>query len=128
MIKKNILIAEDESLIASIIKEIAEDEGFNVSIVSTGNEAFTLIAANRELYDCVILDLKLPGMNGEEVVKHLDTLGSDTKIVIYSGLLDSDIYARLNRFDMVISCHQKPTNISIFRSIFRTITENGIEK
>lgn len=121
---KNILIAEDEKFISSVIKEIAEREGFNVSVVSTGNEAFTLIAANRDLYDCVILDLKLPGMNGECIIEHLDKLGSDTKIIVYSGLLDPETYARLNRFDMVISCHQKPTSMSIFESIFKTINEN----
>jgi DNA-binding response OmpR family regulator len=123
--RKHVLVVEDEPNLASLMKEIAEDEGFTVSIAVNGNEAFSMIAANRELYSCVILDLKLPGMDGEKIVSHLETLGSDTKIIVYSGVMDSEIFARLSKFETVVSCHKKPVSNDIIKSILANISMRG---
>lgn len=122
---RHVLIVEDEPQIVDLIKQVAADEGFRVSVAVTGNEAFSLIAANQELYDCVVMDLALPGMNGDEVIEHLARLQARARIVVYSGYIDKDVYAKLNQFEMVVSCHEKPVRINVLRSVFRTISEKG---
>ena len=82
------LIVEDEPMVSDLLKEIGIEEGFRISIAVTGNEAFSMIAANNELYDCVFLDLGLPGMQGEEVIQHLARLNSKAKIIICSASID----------------------------------------
>lgn len=121
----HILIVEDDEDVSNLMMYVAKEEGFIVSLAVTGPEAFSLIAANRELYDCAILDLGLPGMNGEDVIEHLDRLGCETQIIVYSASVNSEIYQRLQRFDTVVSCHNKPVSIAIVRSILQSIRDRG---
>jgi len=123
--RPHILIAEDDELVSELLKEVAMKEGFKVSIAVTGNEAFSLIATNQELYSCVFLDLSLPGMHGKDIIKNLTKLNSRTKIIVYSGFIDEQIYEELKRFKIVVSCQMKPISYTVLRSIFVTILENG---
>lgn len=68
---KKILIVEDETDIAQLVKLYLEKGGFRTTIASTGIEALTLIKTNRP--DIVILDLMLPEMDGLEICKKIRT-------------------------------------------------------
>jgi CheY-like chemotaxis protein len=65
----NILVVEDEQLIARLLKEILEIEGYNVTTVLNGKDAvqFTL----RETPHLIIVDIMLPEMDGYAVIRHL---------------------------------------------------------
>ena len=63
------MVVEDEARIASFVKVGLESEGFAVDRAATGREAIDhLVTAT---YDLVVLDLILPDMGGEEVLRHL---------------------------------------------------------
>lgn len=61
---EKILIIEDEKKISDIVKSYLERDGFNVTVVETGREALKLI---KDKFDLIILDLKLPDIDGEEI-------------------------------------------------------------
>jgi DNA-binding response OmpR family regulator len=63
-----ILIVEDERKISDIVKSYLEREGFHVTIADTGEKALRLI---KDRFDLVILDLKLPDIDGEEVCRSI---------------------------------------------------------
>jgi len=63
-----ILIVEDEKKIAGIVKSYLEREGFEVTAVETGEAAIREISSG---VDLVILDLKLPDIDGEDVCKSI---------------------------------------------------------
>ncbi|MGO9612501.1 MAG: response regulator transcription factor [Dissulfurispiraceae bacterium] len=63
-----ILIVEDEKKIADIVKSYLEREGFEVTAVETGSAAISVI---RKGFDLVILDLKLPDIDGETVCAYI---------------------------------------------------------
>ncbi len=63
-----ILIVEDEKKIADIVKSYLEREGFEVTAVETGEAAISEI---RTGFDLVILDLRLPDIDGETVCKYI---------------------------------------------------------
>lgn len=63
-----ILIVEDEKKIAGIVKSYLEREGFEVTAVETGEAAIREISGG---FDLVILDLKLPDIDGEDVCKSI---------------------------------------------------------
>lgn len=67
--KPHILIIEDETGIADILRLYLEREGFRVSHTMTGGEAFNLL--KKELPDLIILDLILPDIEGEELCQRL---------------------------------------------------------
>lgn len=69
MVTKRILIVEDDLSIANLQKDYLELEGYEVSIVTSGDEALQLL--ERETFDLVILDIMLPGVDGFGVLRKL---------------------------------------------------------
>ncbi|KYH40679.1 MAG: response regulator receiver domain-containing protein [Candidatus Bathyarchaeota archaeon B26-2] len=66
---KSILIVDDDEAILEVIKEIFEMEGFKVDTASTGREAIEKSEAR--YYNLALLDIKLPDMEGTELLEKL---------------------------------------------------------
>ena len=66
---QKILIVEDDADISALLVKIMEGAGYQVRQAFSGTEA--LFCMERELPDCVLLDLMLPGMTGEEVLEQI---------------------------------------------------------
>ena len=64
---KTILIVEDNTDIHNYIKEVLEKEKYKVVDSYSGTEA--LMVLEREKVDLILLDLMLPGLNGEDIIK-----------------------------------------------------------
>ena len=64
---KNILFVEDDISIHSILQEILKNDGYNVIDAYSGSEAMMVLEKNQ--VDLILLDLMLPGINGEEIIK-----------------------------------------------------------
>ncbi len=77
-----ILIVDDEASIRRILKEILENEDYQVDVAASGVEA--LEKAKEENYDAILLDIKMPEMDGMEVLERLVTF-TDTPIIMISG-------------------------------------------
>jgi len=67
--KIKILIVEDDSFFAQLCSRMLEEEGFSVFIAIDGEEGLEML--EKEEPDLVILDLLLPTMNGQEVLKRI---------------------------------------------------------
>lgn len=63
---KTILVVDDDVYIGDMLEEVLHKEGYGVLRAYSGSEALLLLASNRP--DLVLLDLMLPGLNGEEVL------------------------------------------------------------
>ena len=69
-----ILVVEDEPTVARLIADVLEDEGFQVDVQLDGREA--LQQADRESYDLVICDMKMPGLDGQHFYQALAQAGN----------------------------------------------------
>ena len=78
--KKLILIVEDDPDIGNLIQSALTDAGFDTKRAYSGTEAMLLIESGR--FDLILLDLMLPGMSGEEIVKKV---GTSILIIILSA-------------------------------------------
>jgi CheY-like chemotaxis protein/glycine cleavage system H lipoate-binding protein len=81
--KARILAVDDESVVLDSFRRILVLEGFNVDTVESGPEALGLI--QRHDYDFVFTDLKMPEMDGVEVVKAVKHLRPDLDVVVITG-------------------------------------------
>ncbi|MGI6755402.1 MAG: response regulator transcription factor [Atopobiaceae bacterium] len=79
----NILVVEDERNLADAICHILEDEGFNAEATYDGKSGLT--SALSGLYDAIILDVMLPGMNGLEVVHELRRQGNAVPVLMLTA-------------------------------------------
>jgi two-component system nitrogen regulation response regulator NtrX len=101
-LKPRILVIDDESAIRNSLKMTLEYEGYDVTLGATGEEGVKLI--EREAPDLVFLDIKMPGMDGLEVLQKLKHLTDTTPVVVISGHADIRTAVdatRLGAFDFI---------------------------
>lgn len=116
-----ILVVDDLEDIRDIFTIVLKSEGYEVVTAADGHEAIERIDSNR--IDLAVVDIKLPGPNGIEILKHIKRSGLDTEVIMMSGYttIDTAIEAlRQGACDYIV----KPLEI---HTIVDTIGR-GIEK
>ena len=83
-----IFLLEDDYSLNRLITDALDDRGFFVTSVKDGYEAMTNILNNQ--YDLYILDINVPGFNGQEVLKEIRKEHKNLPIIIVSAELDID--------------------------------------
>ncbi len=84
---KKILLAEDEEHIRDAVKMNLDLEGYLVTAASNGADAVML--AKKQVFDLVILDVMLPGIDGFEACKLIKQQHSNTPVLFLTALSDS---------------------------------------
>ena len=104
----SILIVDDERGIRETLRGVLEDEGFDVETVASGETC--LKAAETINFDCILLDVWLPKIDGLETLKRLREEGNDAAVVMISGHgnIETAVNAtKLGAFDFI----EKPLSI-----------------
>jgi two-component system nitrogen regulation response regulator NtrX len=83
MLKSRILVIDDEAAIRDSLKMTLEYEGYEFLAAATGQEGLALI--ERESPDLVLLDVKMPGMDGLEVLDRVRAINDALPVVVVSG-------------------------------------------
>ncbi len=81
-----LLIVDDEAPLLSLLQRYLARLGYEVDAASSAEEALDRFAPAPEKYACVLTDLKLPGMGGEELVERMRELRPGLPALISSGL------------------------------------------
>jgi DNA-binding response OmpR family regulator len=83
---KRILLVEDDEHIQFLIKEELVENGYEVTIASDGVEAMSMLQAEGALSpDLIILDIRMPKMDGFETMGHILKSKIDSPIIIHSA-------------------------------------------
>jgi two-component system, NtrC family, nitrogen regulation response regulator NtrX len=78
-----LLVIDDEKSIRKTLREILEYENFKVDEAADGNEGLELLKKSK--YDVILCDIKMPRMDGIEVLEKIMQLSYDTPVVMISG-------------------------------------------
>ncbi|HUQ88697.1 MAG TPA: response regulator, partial [Vicinamibacterales bacterium] len=100
--KPRILVIDDEAAIRDSLKMTLEYDGYDVMQAATGEEGVKLV--EREAPDLVFLDIKMPGMDGLEVLQKLQHLRDVMPIVVITGnaeIQNAVEATRLGAFDFI---------------------------
>src|SRR6266568_2449632 len=81
--KSRVLVIDDEAAIRDSLRMTLEYEGYEFVGAATGQEGLAL--AERESPDLVLLDVKMPGMDGLEVLDRLRGMNDGVPVVVISG-------------------------------------------
>ena len=104
-----ILVVDDERFIRNSLQEILGDEGYSVETAEDGAAAVDMI--EKEHYDVVFCDIKMPGKDGQEVLDFVTSSGIDSAMVMISGHGDIDTAVeciKKGAFDFI----QKPLDLN----------------
>jgi DNA-binding response OmpR family regulator len=82
----SILYVDDEAPLRLLVPNQLSTEGFDVDTADDGDTAITSLA--KKHYDVVLLDVRMPRMNGIEVLKHIKTQKINSRVVMLTGVDD----------------------------------------
>lgn len=90
-----LLVVDDEIAICDFLSNYFTEKGYVVFLATNGEEA---IRQARERHpDVVLLDIKMPGISGLEVLRRLKAESNSAKIVIVTAVEDSDVFEQAKR-------------------------------
>lgn len=116
----SLVIADDEDFIRQGLIEIVSDKQFNTELIGTaanGTEALKLIQTLQP--DIAIIDIKMPGIDGLEVIRMARESGCNTRFLILSGYNDFSFAQKAIKYDAK-EYFLKPLNIAEFKETFST--------
>lgn len=118
--KGKILIVEDEKSMREVLKILLEGENYDVIAASDGLEGLSYIG--KDIFDLVITDMKMPKVDGFEVLKKTKELSPDTLVLMITafGTTETAVEAlKLGAYDYI----NKPFNIDEIRLIVKKAIE-----
>ncbi len=114
-----ILVVDDEKNIRYTLTDILTDEGNQVDSAETGEKCLSKLEKHH--YNLIILDVRLPGMNGLEVFKKIKEKDIDTDVVMISG--NSDIETAVTAVQMgAYNFLEKPLSMAKILTTIRNIS------
>ncbi|WP_306350280.1 response regulator transcription factor [Flavobacterium sp. '19STA2R22 D10 B1'] len=84
----NVLLIEDDNRISDFVVKGLEENGFSVTLATTGESAREVIAENE--WDIILMDIMLPGIDGIQLTKLIRYKKNHTPILVLSALGDAD--------------------------------------
>ncbi|MBP1907589.1 two-component system response regulator (stage 0 sporulation protein F) [Paenibacillus turicensis] len=86
---KKVLIVDDQNGIRILLMEVFNSEGYTTMQAPNGKVALEIV--RNEAPDLVLLDMKIPGMDGLEILKHIKEINSDIKVIMMTAYGELDM-------------------------------------
>jgi PAS domain S-box-containing protein len=124
-----ILLVDDEKGIRNVLEITLQDAGFDVSQADSGDTAVKLMAT--QSFDIVLTDIRMPGMDGIDLLKKIKTQTPDTEVIMLTGHGDFELAIESLKLDAV-DFISKPINndvleIALKRAQDRIVSRNKIK-
>lgn len=102
----SVLVVDDNQELAENLAEILEDEGCEVAIAHSGEEALDVSAARR--FDLVLTDIRMPGINGVELVRRLSARDPQAKFLLMTAYTSDSLLREAQTLGAVRAVLAKP--------------------
>ena len=89
-----VLVADDEVAVRVLATRMLEKLGFTVLAAADGHQALDLYRAHQREIVCVLLDLTMPHLDGEEAFREMRRLDRDVRVIMISGYNEQDVTQR----------------------------------
>lgn len=120
---KHILIADDEPNLRLTLADILQDEGYEVDVTDCGENAVTLCEKND--YDVVLMDLRMPGINGVESFRQIRRHCESLRFIMMSAY-GVDEVKREALEEGAIAFLEKPLNMDHVISLIENVRDTAI--
>ena len=115
-----VLFVDDEESLREFMRSELPGMGHEVVVCPDGRSALRVV--EKERFDAAILDLKMPGMTGIELLEHIKAISPETEAIVMTGYASTDTAMqalRLGAFDYIT----KPCKLDEIEAILRKIAE-----
>jgi two-component system, cell cycle sensor histidine kinase and response regulator CckA len=83
-----ILVVDDEAPVRDLQNRMLTNAGYDVQTADDAEKALALVTASEPI-DCIIADVHMPGMNGDEMARRIRAIRPDQKILFVTGFADT---------------------------------------
>ncbi len=111
-----ILIVDDQYGIRILLNEVFQKEGYQTYQAANGFQAIDIVKKDRP--DLVILDMKIPGMDGIEILKRVKEIDKDIKVILMTAYGELDMIQEAKELG-ALSHFAKPFDIDEIRKAVR---------
>lgn len=121
-----VLLVDDEEELATTLSERMQMRGFAAEVAFSGEQAIEHL--KRRLPDVMVLDLRMPGIDGMEVLEHIKRKYSEIQVIILTGHgsdKDEDQARRLGAFDYLQKPAGMDTLVESIRDAYRQKSYNA---
>lgn len=120
---QKILIIDDQLGIRLLLTEVFKKSGYETAQAANGIEALERIAANRP--DLVLLDMKIPGMDGLEILRKIRTFDTTLKVIMMTAYGELDMIQEAKQLG-ALKHFTKPFDIDEIRNEVRGILADAV--
>lgn len=124
MEKRKLLIVDDQMGIRILLEEVFESEGYTTFQASNGKLALEIV--EKESPEMVLLDMKIPGMDGLEILKRIKTISKDIKVIMMTAYGELAVIKETTELGALMH-FTKPFDIDELRVAVNNQFENGSE-
>ncbi len=120
-----ILVVDDEEGARELFNTILTDEGYDVALAVNGEDALTHMKGNS--FDLVVTDIKMPGMDGLQLLQELRKLGSHADVIMVTAYGEVESYLKAMSLGAAEYIN-KPIRIKeLKRIVHKVLTERKIK-
>lgn len=121
-----VLVIDDEAMIRDSFKAYLEDEGLPTDAVASGEAALALLHTGGGWAVCIV-DIHLPGMDGDEVIRALQADCPDLRFLIHTGLTSYSLPADLTALRPPVAIYRKPLDdMAPLAAAVRVLAQRGM--
>ena len=113
----NILSVDDDPDINIALFDLLENEGYSVELASTGAEA--LDRAKAQHFDAVLLDIRLPDLDGWSVLQHLSELNPSLPVILHTAQMTMETLGQNPQSHHAFAYLTKPFNRQELKATLR---------
>ena len=119
-----VLVVDDEKSVREVLGDILDSAGYTVIRARDGQEAVDVFRRDGDRIDCVLLDLSMPRLDGEEAFRELRKIRSDVRVILITGYTEQDTFDRLRETGFA-GFVKKPASIPVLLSKVAEVLQNG---
>ncbi len=123
-IHATILMVDDESSVRNVCLSMLERKGYRVLSAVDGRDALKVFRENHREIDCVLLDLTMPHMDGEETFREMRMIDPGAKVIISSGYNEQEVTQRFVGKHLA-GFIQKPYRLNELHSKLQDVLKEG---
>ena len=95
--KARILVVDDERGMCEFLRFLLQEEGYEVDVAHSGDQALAKVSESK--FELILADIKMPGLDGLEMLRELREADEDTVVIVMTGYSSLDSAIKAIKYD-----------------------------
>ena len=114
---RTVLVVDDESEVRDVVRDMLTGRGLQVMTAKDGFDAIEVFRQHADKIDLVLLDMAMPGKNGDEVMRDLIAIRPDVRVIVSSGFIEENLSAQFGETEPAAFLYKPFTPDSLMERI-----------